>query len=79
MAAAHSGWALDSPIARYGCCFYCWLRKVDWFDVEKCKGATRRNLFMETCLALLNPIELYKNSPGLPSTPRAAPSCPACG
>eukprot|EP00965_Chrysotila_dentata_P104228 3442063-Pleurochrysis_carterae.AAC.1 len=27
MAAAHSGWALDSPVARYGCCFYCPLSK----------------------------------------------------
>eukprot|EP00965_Chrysotila_dentata_P068566 2266046-Pleurochrysis_carterae.AAC.1 len=43
MAAAHSGWSLDSPIARYGCCFYCWLGKADWFDAEKCKKATRRN------------------------------------
>eukprot|EP00965_Chrysotila_dentata_P099984 3303797-Pleurochrysis_carterae.AAC.2 len=23
MAAAHFGWSLDSPVARYGCCFYC--------------------------------------------------------
>eukprot|EP00965_Chrysotila_dentata_P069968 2311304-Pleurochrysis_carterae.AAC.1 len=35
MAAAHSGWVLDFPVARRGCCFYCWLRKPDWFDVEK--------------------------------------------
>eukprot|EP00965_Chrysotila_dentata_P153047 5057953-Pleurochrysis_carterae.AAC.1 len=39
MAAGHAGWALDSPIARYGCCMYCWLGKADWFDAAKCKTA----------------------------------------
>eukprot|EP00965_Chrysotila_dentata_P009735 316945-Pleurochrysis_carterae.AAC.1 len=32
MAAGHTGWALDSLIARYGCCLYCWLPKADSFD-----------------------------------------------
>eukprot|EP00965_Chrysotila_dentata_P170322 5621944-Pleurochrysis_carterae.AAC.1 len=67
MAAAHSGWSLDSPIPRYGVCFYCWLGKAEWFDVDKCKTATRRNLLVETCLAHLNPFDLYRHAPGLPS------------
>eukprot|EP00965_Chrysotila_dentata_P002147 70726-Pleurochrysis_carterae.AAC.1 len=77
MAAAHSGWSLDSSIARYGVCFYCWLGKTDWFDVDKCKKATWRNLLLETCLAHLNPFDLYKHAPGLPS-PSTPPTCPAC-
>jgi hypothetical protein len=59
MAAAHSGWGLDSPIARYGCCFYCTLPKRDWFDAGKCKLSTRRNLVHETCAAHLNPFTMY--------------------
>eukprot|EP00965_Chrysotila_dentata_P250466 6209467-Pleurochrysis_carterae.AAC.2 len=39
MAAANSGWALDSPVARYGCCLYCPLSKPNWFDSEKCASA----------------------------------------
>eukprot|EP00965_Chrysotila_dentata_P224811 6194404-Pleurochrysis_carterae.AAC.1 len=78
MAAAHSSWSLDSPVARYGCCFYCWLGKADWFDAHKCKSATQRNLVIDTCLAHLNPFELYKNAPGLPSSTSSPPKCPAC-
>eukprot|EP00965_Chrysotila_dentata_P056424 1872420-Pleurochrysis_carterae.AAC.1 len=68
MAAGHAGWALDSPIARYGCCLYCVLGKPDWFDAAKCKSAIRRNLIFDTCLAHLNPFELYQGAPGLPRT-----------
>eukprot|EP00965_Chrysotila_dentata_P228246 6196495-Pleurochrysis_carterae.AAC.3 len=80
MAAGHAGWALDSPVARYGCCLYCWLPKADWFDEVKCKKATRRNLVIDTCLAHLNPFSVYAGAPGLPS-PLSPPKCPAqdCG
>ena len=42
-AAAHAGGAIDSPVARYGCCFRCTLGKADWINWKKCKGARRRN------------------------------------
>eukprot|EP00965_Chrysotila_dentata_P092410 3050035-Pleurochrysis_carterae.AAC.1 len=79
MAAGHAGFALDSPIARYGCCMYCWLKKEDWFEYDKCKTAVRRNLVLETCLAHLNPFMLYEGK-GLPSR-STPPICPvsSCG
>eukprot|EP00965_Chrysotila_dentata_P045048 1496284-Pleurochrysis_carterae.AAC.1 len=40
MAAAHSGWALDSPAQRLPrCCFYCTLGKQKWFDAAACESA----------------------------------------
>eukprot|EP00965_Chrysotila_dentata_P185134 6111737-Pleurochrysis_carterae.AAC.1 len=76
MAAAHSGWAMDSPIARYGCCFYCPLGKPSWFDSGKCASVARRNLVFETLAAHLNPFTLY---PALSSlVPHTVPSCPHC-
>eukprot|EP00965_Chrysotila_dentata_P004499 146106-Pleurochrysis_carterae.AAC.1 len=79
MAAAHSGWALDSPAQQVpGCCFYCILPKQKWFDRAACEAAPRRNIFNETCAAHLNPYLLYSSeSSGLPFA-AGTPSCPHC-
>eukprot|EP00965_Chrysotila_dentata_P130342 4309646-Pleurochrysis_carterae.AAC.2 len=78
LAVGHAGFALDSPVARYGCCLYCWLPKKEWFDVDMCKADTRRNLVLETALAHLNPFQLYEGALGLP-TPPLPPTWPAPG
>eukprot|EP00965_Chrysotila_dentata_P102143 3371960-Pleurochrysis_carterae.AAC.1 len=84
MAAAHSGWALDSPASRNpGCCFYCTLPKTSWFDAAACVKAPCRNVYYETCAAHLNPHILYASeTSGLPGEAafenEKAPSCPHC-
>eukprot|EP00965_Chrysotila_dentata_P200585 6180056-Pleurochrysis_carterae.AAC.3 len=62
MAAALLGWAIESPVARYAN-----------VASTKCVHATRRNFLVDTCLANLNPFELCKHAPGIPSAPSLAP------
>jgi hypothetical protein len=73
MAAAHAGFAMDSPVNRKGCCFRCCLEKCDWFNVHKVKTARRRNFVYQSVANHVNP---FKRMPGLENT--APPKCPHC-
>ena len=42
-AAANALAGLEPPPSRHGCCSYCELRRVNWFNRDKCKAAKRRN------------------------------------
>ena len=50
-ACANAGAALEPPPSKRGCCYYCELRRVDWFDRKKCDAARRRTLFRGSLLA----------------------------
>eukprot|EP00965_Chrysotila_dentata_P038398 1275835-Pleurochrysis_carterae.AAC.1 len=74
MAAAHAGWALDSPVAQYGCCFMCELKKQSWFDPKECGAARRRNLYRAYCAAHVTPVRKLNGIDPLAPPPR----CPFC-
>eukprot|EP00965_Chrysotila_dentata_P013535 449026-Pleurochrysis_carterae.AAC.1 len=76
MAAAQARWALDSPIADYRCCFWCELKKLQWFEEVACAQAQRRNLFRTYCASHVRP---FAKLLGLPVDPCPAPRCPHCG
>ena len=59
---------LEPPPSRDGCCYYCELRKCDWFDRAKCTAAKRRNYFRSVLLS-------HRLPPGV-TCPML---CPACG
>ena len=68
-AAGNAMAALEPPPSKQGCCLFCELRRSDWFAVDRCTGAKRRNLRRSYLQAHLVP-------PGAP--PGAAFKCPCC-
>jgi hypothetical protein len=69
-AAGNAMAALEPPPSKLGCCLFCELRRTDWFDIAKCKGAKRRSLHRSYLQSHLLP-------PGTP--PGTKLKCPCCG
>mmetsp|Transcript_43328 Transcript_43328/g.114597 ORF Transcript_43328/g.114597 Transcript_43328/m.114597 type:complete len:223 (-) Transcript_43328:38-706(-) len=86
-AAAHAGWAIDSPVCRHGVCFRCLLPKSMWADLEKCKTAPRRNLVYQWVANHRNPFPYLakiaaangKAELAAELAARPPPRCPHCG
>ena len=55
-AAANAMAALEPPPSKQGCCHYCELRRIEWFNAEKCPGAKRRNFQRAQLQAHLYPV-----------------------
>jgi len=74
MSAACAWGALDSPVARYGCCYYCELGKEQWVDEAACKAAKRRKLWRQLCAAHEHPYTVLS----IPQPATAPTNCPLC-
>ena len=61
-ACANASSGLECPPSKRGCCFYCELRRTDWFNQAKCSGAARRTLFRTSLLAHCMPPGAPKGS-----------------
>ena len=69
-ACANASSNLEPPPSKRGCCFYCTLRRPDWFNRGRCSKATRRTLFNTSLFA-------HRLPPGAPKGARYV--CPAKG
>lgn len=71
LASAHAWSGLDSPIARYGCCFRCLAPKNMWFDEHVCPKAVRRNWFFQCAASHRDPFKEL----GMEHAPAQCPHC----
>ena len=74
MSAAHSGYGIDTPVMKEGCCFRCMLGKGDWFDITKCRKSVRRTYIYQMAANHCDP---WSRLPGCEG--RAPVTCPHCG
>ena len=80
-AAAHAGWALETPVWHIGCCFRCTAPKKDWINAEMIAQAWKRNFVYQM---IANHVYPWSHLPGndengRPWSERPPPKCPHCG